>query len=759
MINRTRINLISFSVLLLCFAGISEARLSTKSYQDTNADKKPDLITETTAINSKNWTTKNNVLTGTITNISPLGRTSTIRYDTTSLLKKEITMTGLNPVIFNYDTKGRLIDITSGNRITTVAYDQNGNIDYLITPDSKTYDYTYDVMGRLKTELRPDGTIVAYDYDNNGNMMVLTNPKNIANTFDYTANDQRKIWLTPMSGSYLYSYDKERKLKTIQFPSGKLITNTYTKGLLTSTQTPEGITSYAYGCSSLLSGITKGSESIAYTYDGSLVTSVIQTGIINKTISLAYNNNFDVSSLSYAGNTYALTYDNDNLLAGLGNFIITRDSQNGLPKSISDTKLTVNRTVNGYGEIDSETSAVIGNAVYGYQITSRDNAGRITGKTETIGSASISWEYGYDQLGKLTAVKKDGQAVESYVYDSNGNRTSTTSILRGINSQTATYSTEDYTLTAGNNTYTFSVDGYLQSKATPSGINTYNYSSTGQLLSVNLENGKTIEYIHDSLGRRVAKKVDGQIVEKYLWLDLITLLAVYDANDNLIYRFNYASGRMPNSMEYNGQTYYLSYDQIGSLRTVTDTSGNIIKQINYDTFGNIITDTNPSFAVPFGFAGGLYDRDTGLVRFGLRDYDSAIGRWTAKDPIDFKGRDVNLLRYTFDDPINLTDPDGKIIGPILTITAAAVGIAVTAYAIWSWYKSPEYQNAVEKNEALGNKNLTDEEFIKAYDEYRESLEPALKKGKLTTELLNDTKPWEQTLGPNAKKSTPKKKCK
>ena len=123
-----------------------------------------------------------------------------------------------------------------------MAYDQNGNIDYLITPDSKTYDYTYDVMGRLKAELRPDGTIVAYDYDNNGNMMVLTNPKNIANTFDYTANDQRKIWLTPMSGSYLYSYDKERKLKTIQFPSGKLITNTYTKGLLTSTQTPEGIT-------------------------------------------------------------------------------------------------------------------------------------------------------------------------------------------------------------------------------------------------------------------------------------------------------------------------------------------------------------------------------------------------------------------------------------------------------------------------------------------------------------------------------------
>ena len=41
--------------------------------------------------------------------------------------------------------------------------------------------------------------------------------------------------------------------------------------------------------------------------------------------------------------------------------------------------------------------------------------------------------------------------------------------------------------------------------------------------------------------------------------------------------------------------------------------------------------------IPFGFAGGLHDRDTNLVRFGARDYDPSIGRWTAKDPIDFAG--------------------------------------------------------------------------------------------------------------------------
>jgi RHS repeat-associated protein len=37
------------------------------------------------------------------------------------------------------------------------------------------------------------------------------------------------------------------------------------------------------------------------------------------------------------------------------------------------------------------------------------------------------------------------------------------------------------------------------------------------------------------------------------------------------------------------------------------------------------------FTVPFGFAGGLQDKDTGLVRFGYRDYDPDVGRWTAKE--------------------------------------------------------------------------------------------------------------------------------
>lgn len=50
----------------------------------------------------------------------------------------------------------------------------------------------------------------------------------------------------------------------------------------------------------------------------------------------------------------------------------------------------------------------------------------------------------------------------------------------------------------------------------------------------------------------------------------------------------------------------------------------------------MMKNTDVSFQ-PLTFAGGLWDADTKLIRFGARDYDPTIGRWTTKDPIGFAG--------------------------------------------------------------------------------------------------------------------------
>jgi RHS repeat-associated protein len=336
-----------------------------------------------------------------------------------------------------------------------------------------------------------------------------------------------------------------------------------------------------------------------------------------------------------------------------------------LPESVSGGALSLTRAFNGYGEVEAQGNNVGGQNVASWSLI-RDKNGRITQKTETTGGTPVTivnYIYTYDAIGRLLTVTKDGALVEEYRYDSNGTRSYEMNSLRGISGRTFEYSEEDHLLTAGDMRYEYDLDGFLTHKTNQTNATdktSYVYSSRGELLRVDLPDGGVIEYLHDPLGRRIAKKVNGTIVEKYRWQGLTRLLAVYDGADNLLMRFEYADDRTPVAVTTEGVTYYLAYDQVGSLRVVADSAGNVVKRIDHDSFGNIIADTNEAFKIPFGFAGGLHDRDTGLVRFGLRDYDPDVGRWTAKDPIFFAGGDTDLYGYVLNDPVNLIDPSGLI---------------------------------------------------------------------------------------------------
>ncbi len=635
-------------------AGLTRVATDAKIYEDTNRDTLPDRITKTLSLNGKTWISTHNTLSGTLTSTSPLGRTATRTYNPENLLTQNISVAGFLPLSYAYDERGRITGSRWGSRTSTIAYDEQGNIESLVTPDQKTYRFTYDTVGRPQAQVFPDNTLLRYRYDLNGNLDLLTNPNNLGYGFDYTKVNLRKSMSLPVSGSYQYSYDKDRNLKSIVFPSNKEITNTYTFGRLSKVTTPEGEITYSYLCGPLLAAAEKGTEKIDYGYDGSLLKTDSRSGLLNQTIAYTYDNDFRLVSMTYGGATQTLTYDLDGLLTGVGTFTVTRDAQNGLPVEISDGVFSAVRTFNGYGELEGITYSLGGVSPYRYSLT-RDTAGRVTNKVEVFGSESRSFGYAYDNNGRLVEVRENGDIVEAYTYDANGNRLLETNQYRGINQRVYSHSLEDHLISAGTDAYHFDADGFLTGKTTAQGEMATVYSSRGELLSATLPDATAITYDHDPLGRRIAKKVNGTVAEKYLWKDTTTLLAVYDGNDNLVTRFNYGDDRLPISMTQNGSTYYLLVDQIGSLRAVTDPSGNIIKRVDYDTFGNIIVDTNTALSVPFGFAGGLHERATGLVRFGARDYDPAIGRWTAKDPIDFAGGDANLYGYVMNDPVNFSD--------------------------------------------------------------------------------------------------------
>ena len=459
--------------------------------------------------------------------------------------------------------------------------------------------------------------------------------------------------------------------------------------------TPETTYDYVYDCGNKVQSIqTNHGESITLAYDGELMTSMTQSGTLNQSIGHSYNSDFLPVGIAYAGGTETLDYDRDGLLIRTGDAVITRNAQTGFAETISDDTYVQTNTHNGYGETQSENTSVDSEDVYRYEITDRLPNGQIHKKSETIGGETHEYRYNYDNRGRLTQVAKDKKVVEQYHYDANGNRvravyTAYTEVAnkkgKTHTEKTRTTVQSSYTIsdqleTVGDATYAYDEDGYLTSKITGEGTTHYSYGTLGELRSVVKPDGTVIEYVHNANNQRVAKMVNGTVTEKYLWANLTTLLAVYDGSDNLLERFEYADGRMPYKMTRNGQTYYLSYDQVGTLKAVSAEDGTIVKSIEYDTFGNVLSDSNDTFKMPFGFAGGLYDPDTKLTRFGYRDYDAETGKWTAKDPIGFDGGDTNLYGYVLGDPVNLVDSEGLFVGWI----GPAIFV-IGGYAIWMYF--------------------------------------------------------------------------
>ncbi|GAB6127344.1 RHS repeat domain-containing protein [Humidesulfovibrio idahonensis] len=90
----------------------------------------------------------------------------------------------------------------------------------------------------------------------------------------------------------------------------------------------------------------------------------------------------------------------------------------------------------------------------------------------------------------------------------------------------------------------------------------------------------------------------------------------------------------------NGDDSFLIYsDHLGTPLALANQDGNIVQAMRYDAFGNLVATRGDAVRLPLGFAGGLFDADTGLTRFVWRDYDADTGRFTALDPPWAKGGD------------------------------------------------------------------------------------------------------------------------
>ncbi len=115
---------------------------------------------------------------------------------------------------------------------------------------------------------------------------------------------------------------------------------------------------------------------------------------------------------------------------------------------IESQALALSREFTQFGEQSGNSLTVNGSELFAWEVE-RDNAGRITSKTETLSGSSTLYEYAYDSLGRLTEVTANGEIKEEHAYGANGARSLETNAWRGIEERSYSYGADHRLLQAG----------------------------------------------------------------------------------------------------------------------------------------------------------------------------------------------------------------------------------------------------------------------------------------------------------------------
>lgn len=177
-----------------------------------------------------------------------------------------------------------------------------------------------------------------------------------------------------------------------------------------------------------------------------------------------------------------------------------------------------------------------------------------------------------------------------------------------------------------------------------------------------------IKHGYDVFGRRSSRSVDpdgtGSLPAELshtvydgfsTWADLdasgqeTVRYLVSDAIDKALARFRVDDGL----------AFYLP-DAQGTVRDIVDGNGALINHVEYDSFGNVLAESDPSAGDRFKVTGREYDPELDLYYYRARYYDPGTGRFASQDPLGFEAGDYNLYRYTFNSPGKYTDPTGEI---------------------------------------------------------------------------------------------------
>ncbi len=287
-------------------------------------------------------------------------------------------------------------------------------------------------------------------------------------------------------------------------------------------------------------------------------------------------------------------------------------------------------------------------------------------------------QYSYDNLGQLIGVS--GARQETYSYDANGNRLYAASPALPNGEAYYTIGPENRLLSDGTYRYEYDAEGNLIRKTRISDGQatefTYDYRNRVTDIVVKDAQGNVVyrtHYVYDVFDRRIATEVDAdgdgpqQPVRTWTFYDGDNPYIDLDDQGNVQHYYLYGPDIDQVLARLDPVTgvpdWYLT-DYVGSVRAIVRDAGGygngleVLDEITYDSFGNVLSETNPTSGDRFKFTGRELDAALSLYYYRARWYDPQAGRFLREDPLSFTAGDTNLYRYVFNSPVVYVDPTG-----------------------------------------------------------------------------------------------------
>jgi RHS repeat-associated protein len=640
------------------FAGTTSNQITTYTYGDPNhlGD-----VTAATDPTNRTWTYGYDVYGNRTSSTDPMNFKTTYSYDLLARMTSTVSplgnVAGGNPVAFTstytynavrqpltitdplghqvvkvYDVAGHLIRSTDAKgNITTFSYDLDGrpisSTAGYGTPQATTNQTVFDAGGRVITQTNGlNRTLASYTYDVLNRQATSSDGLNRTTTYSYDGGNRLAGVVNPLNQTTTYAYDSGGHLAGISYSDVLTAPVSYTydaDGHLLTMVDGTGTTTSVWDSLHRLTRQTDGAaRTVGYSYDlAGRVTSIAYPGgsctgaSPTLCVTRQYDNVGRPSSVQdWLAHMTTFTYDANSNMTGIAypnGVVATVTYNNGNQlTNISDVKggstilsLAYGRDNNAQVSSENSISYVyngLNQLTNGGQGYSYDSAGRLT---QTINGPTTT-NYNYDNADQLTSTSVVGGATSNYGFDAAGRRISAGSIGLSWNMQ-------------------------------------------NRLLAY----GSGNTYVYNGSGLRMSKTVAG-LSQAFVWNTVGGLPTMLMEGSTL---YVTGPGGLPLEQVTGSTVYYYHQDQLGSTRALTDASGSAVATYNYDSYGNLTSQTG-SVNNPFLFTGQYRDAESGFYHLRARYYDPSTGQFISRDPK--VSSTWALYGYVADNPVNLTDPSG-----------------------------------------------------------------------------------------------------